>query len=264
MDDKTCKECGDVFNDPEQVRRHLRKHGMTFQQYALRWVYNNVVPDCKCGCGQKIAWNVAIKGYAMFVLGHHAWGRRKSDDEKRRIGEKNATNMKRYMRDHPDVVQSKIEQMRSGRTPEVYARISQSIHRFWSSGSELSKQRRKETSDRAIVLLEQNKIGPQAPYKAQWHDNPFTGKAEYMHSSWETAFLQRCIDEGYPVTKDHGIRIAYVQADDTENQYVPDFKALEENVLFEIKGLMTENDERKLHAAQVRGYEVVMIDYLST
>jgi len=138
-------------------------------------------------------------------------------------------------------------------------RKREAMHRFWSSDSPLTHQRRREASDRAIVLLEQNKIGPQAPFKQMWVDNPFTGKPEYMHSSWETAFLMTCVRNGYPVTKDHGIVVDYRQADGSRHRYVPDFKSLEENVLFEVKGNMTPNDELKIRAAELAGYEVVLV-----
>lgn len=263
MDDRTCKECSEVFNDAEQVRRHLRKHGMTFQQYSLRWNYNGMEPTCKCECGQKTSWNVASKGYAEFALGHHAWGRKKSDDEKRRIGEKNSVNMKQYMKEHPEVAKLKGAQLTTGNTVESKTLAIRNMKRFWSSDSVLIRQRRDEASLHAVVLLEENKIGPRAPFKQMWVDNPFTGKTEYMHSSWETAFLMRCIKEGYPVMKDHGIVIDYQQDDGTWHRYLPDFKSLEENVLFEVKGNMTVNDELKFTAAQKSGYEVVLVQTAS-
>ncbi len=232
---------------------------MTFQEYSLKHHYDNVEPICKCGCGQKTAWNVASKGYAEFVLGHHAWGRKKSDDEKRRIGEKNSENMKRYMESHPDVAKQRGLDLNSGMTPEARERGIAGMKRFWSSNSPLTHQRRREASDRAVILLGENKIGPRAPYKQMWVDNPFTGKAEFMHSSWETNFLMRCIGEGYPVTKEHSIVIDYQQADGSWHRYLPDFKSIEENVLFEVKGNMTENDKLKLDAARSAGYEVVLV-----
>ena len=266
--DNTCKECNEVFNSSEQVRRHLRKHAMNAQEYSLKWDYNNVIPKCACGCGLKTSWHIASKNFTKFVHGHHAWGRKKTEDEKRRIGEKNSVNMKRYMVENPDVARSRVEALRFGRIPDVYKRVSESVRRFWSSGSDLAKQRRKEASDRAIVLLEQGKIGPHAPFKACWFENPFTGKEERMHSSWETAFLSKCITEGYPVTKQHDLRIPYVANDGTDHVYVPDFIALEEKVVFEIKGLMRENDDLKLRAlnawAERNGYEVVLVSEVST
>lgn len=266
MDDNTCKECEEVFNSVEQVRRHLRKHSMTAQEYSLKWDHGNIVPKCACGCGQETSWNVALKAYTRFVHGHHAWGRKKSEDEKRRIGEKNAANMKRFMSEHPDIAELRGRQLRAGVTPASRQAAIEGMKRFWSSNSILTKQRRKEASDRAIVLLEQGKIGPHAPFKACWFDNPFTGKMERMHSSWETSFLDRCIKEGYPVSKTHDLRIPYVAHDGSEHVYVPDFVALEDKVVFEIKGLMRENDDAKLQAldewADRNGYEVVIVSEL--
>lgn len=260
MDESTCKECNEVFNSAEQVRRHLRKHSMTAQEYSLKWDHGNIIPKCACNCGQETSWNVAAKAYVKFVHGHHAWGRKKSDDEKRKIGEANRVNMKRYMAENPSVARAKAYKMTlAGMNESSNAKRSASIHRFWSSGSDLSKQRRDEASLRAIALLEQNKIGPHAPFKQMWIDNPFTGQAEYMHSSWEIAFLTQCIREGYPVTKQHGIVIDYQQIDGSWHRYVPDFKALEESVLFEVKGNLTPNDELKLQAAESAGYEVVLV-----
>ncbi len=257
--DNTCRECSDVFNSVEQVRRHLRSHSMTTQEYSLKWDHGNMVPTCKCGCGQETTWNIALKDYAGFVHGHHAWGRKKSNEEKRKIGDKNRANMKRYMQEHPDVAQQRGRDLWSGMTPEAKQRGIDGMKRFWSSDSELTRQRRDEASLRAVALLEENKIGPRAPFRQMWVDNPFTGKAEYMHSSWETAFLTRCIAEGYPVTKQHGIVIDYQQIDGSWHRYVPDFKALEEDVLFEVKGNLTENDELKLRAAEALGHEVVLV-----
>lgn len=247
--DNTCKECSEVFNDPEQVRRHLRKHGMTFQQYSLRWHYNGVEPTCKCGCGQKTAWNVASKGYAEFVLGHHAWGRKKSDDEKRRIGEKNAANIKRYMQEHPDVAREKAWKMTvAGMNDESNRKRAESSKRFWSSDSELTHQRRKEASDRAIILLEQNKIGPHAPFRVEQKHNPFTGNEEWMHSSYESAFLDECIKFNTPVTKVHDLVVPYVALDGTNHQYVPDFIDMDDNTVIEVKGYLSETDVIKLNA----------------
>lgn len=127
------------------------------------------------------------------------------------------------------------------------------MRRFWSSGSPLSRQRRKEASDRAVVLLEQGIIGPQAPFKAEWVENPFTGRKEYMHSSWETSFLSACVAAGLPVTKSHSVRVPYVGLDGTDHVYVPDFVTLDrwaDRTLYEVKGQRTPTDDLKEAACQ--------------
>lgn len=255
-----CLICEKLCVDLEFLRRHVAKsHRVTTKEYVLRFELKGISPVCNCGCGKIVTWHQSTKRFNEYVHGHHAQFRRKTDSEKAKIGQANSVNMKRYMKEHPDVVKQKISQLMSGRTNETYEKVSRSVRAFWSSDSPLTHQRRREASDRAIVLLEQNKIGPRAPFKCCWHDNPFTGKEEYMHSSWETSFLMRCINDGYPVTKQHGIVIDYQQSDGTWHRYLPDFKAIEENVLFEVKGVMTENDELKLRAAEALGYEVVIV-----
>lgn len=80
---------------------------MTAQEYSLKWDHDNIVPKCKCGCGKDTTWNVASKAYITYILGHHAQFGKKSDEEKRKIGNANRINMKRYMQENPDVAKLK-------------------------------------------------------------------------------------------------------------------------------------------------------------
>ncbi len=278
----TCKECGRECSAPNALGYHLRSHDMAYADYVVKHNHGGVWPVCTCGkrleikkggFGRFCSKNCASSG------DNNAMGRLKGESSpnygKKRTAEQLANyssgSQKRW-KVHGEKLrvmmqtfeyresQSNAQKLANECNPVLKAKRIAGLRKFWSSDSTLTRRRRKEASDRAIVLLEQNKIGPRAPFKCCWHDNPFTGKAEYMHSSWETEFLQRCIDEGYPVTKDHGIRIPYQQTDGTWHQYLPDFKAIEENVLFEVKGNMTVNDELKLRAAAAAGYETVLID----
>lgn len=247
--DNVCKECDQEFETQEFVFRHLRSHKMTAREYVLKWKHDGQVPVCACGCGKKNNWNVSLKDFTQFVHGHHAHGRIKSDEEKAAIGKKNSTNMKRWMSKHPDIAAKRGRLMNKlTLTPEVQKKKSESMHRFWSS-SPLADSLRQEASARAVRLLSENKIGPQAPFKTEWVDNPWTGKREYMHSSWETAFFQACLAKEYPVTKDHDITIQYAHPDGTRRTYVPDFYAFEDRVLYEVKGRWDEVDEAKWEAA---------------
>lgn len=172
----------------------------------------------------------------------------------------------------PQQIQYRNECIRQAYTnPDLKQKVAQSVtqafkdpvkKRNLSDGQKRgwnNEDRKRRQAEHAIRLQALGKIGPQAPFKTEWKHNPFTGKSEYMHSSWEVAFLDRCIREGYPVTKEHGIVIDYQQEDGTWHRYLPDFKSLEEKVLFEVKGVMTDNDELKLKAAEALGYQVVLI-----
>ena len=135
------------------------------------------------------------------------------------------------------------------RDPSLRQKRSEGVHHFWAE-SPLAPILRAEASDRAVRLLAENKIGPQAPFKTEHKFNPFTGTEEYMHSSWETAFLDTCISRGYPVTKNHGITIPYTHPDGSVHTYVPDFYAFEDRTLYEVKGRHDEVDVVKWEAAE--------------
>ena len=110
----------------------------------------------------------------------------------------------------------------------------------------LQSEQRKRASDHSCSLVERGIIGSSTRCKREWLFNPYTQKTEYMHSSWESRFLNKAIELGVPVTKEHGIRIPYTDVHGTARQYVPDFSTIDGDVLFEIKGYMTPNDELKI------------------
>jgi hypothetical protein len=136
--------------------------------------------------------------------------------------------------------------MRKHITSEIRKRSAKTNAENWRKPE--SAEKRKRQSERACDLLEQGKIGPQAPYKVEWKLNPFTGREEYMHSSWETRFLDECIVKSVPVTKQHGIRIPYVDPNGLERTYIPDFLTLDGRTLYEVKGNETEVDREKWRA----------------
>lgn len=283
----TCKECGRECSAANALGYHLRRtHGIAYAEYLVKHEHGGTWPVCKCGkqrewhkggfhkfCSRSCAASGAdnamgrLKGTAS-----PNFGKTRTDEHKKnysaaahkRWQDEGATRRAAMQLDDYRMKQSQAQTIVYATTNHA-EKVSQGVHRFWSS-SPLASQRRHEASDRAIVLLKQNKIGPHAPFKAEWKHNPFTGNEERMHSSWETAFLNRCIVEGYPVTKTHDLRVPYVSHDGTQHQYVPDFMALREPIVFEVKGLMREGDDRKLAALQAwadaNGHEVVLIDYL--
>jgi hypothetical protein len=262
-----CKICSRECHDVEFLRRHVSKsHGSSTRDYVLQFELDNIIPLCACDCGQEVTWHQPSKRFNTYIHGHHAQFRMKSEDERRAIGTKNSVNMRRYYAENTDIAHAKNVQLRAGHTSEIEQRRIDNIRNFWSSDSELTKQRRKEASDRAIKLLELGLIGPHAPFKAEWVMNPFTGRKEYMHSSWETLFLQACVENQIPVTKAHSLRIPYVGLDNCEHVYVPDFVTLEEwaePTVFEIKGQRTSTDDLKEAACREwcrqNGFEMVVV-----
>lgn len=272
-EERTCKECSKEFDTAEQVRRHVRSHGTTYQKYVLKWKYDGISPKCRCGCGEETSWNVQLKDFAEHVLGHHAWGRKKSDDEKRRIGEKNSINMKRYLKENPDIAKQRIDHARSLITPESEARRIETLHNTYAS---MSEQQKKEFSDHGKALW-QSGIMDAARVKAaetfkqrningeydftqrnenlsksisqkyldggfEWSKGKYTStktnKECYYRSSWELTYMQS-LDSDVDVVswESEFVRIPY-KLDDNNRFYVPDFHVVKidgSNLLVEIK-----------------------------
>lgn len=263
-----CLECGDlVANSNNVLARHVRKnHSLEWPDYEIKHFHGGEAPKCKCGCGKYLKWKKG--GFANFVDGHATrgennpmFGRRGEDSPNK--GKKRTSEMKRkYSKAaqtrwlDPNDLRREImasEEYRENmsvsvkeafKNEEVKQRQIDGMRKWWKDNPEL----RAVYSQRACDLLEQGKIGPQAPYKTEWKMNPFTGKEEYMHSSWETRFLDTCIELDTPVTKQHGIRIPYVDPNGIEHVYIPDFLTLDGKTLYEIKGHKTATDRKKWQA----------------
>ncbi len=211
-------------------------------------VYENVKPKCECGCGIDAPFSRSQgMRFLRYIHGHSARALgRLTEESKKRIGEKNKKNLIEYYQLHPEKAAERSTLLHASITPEVRHRSAKTNAENWRKPDAAEKRRLQ--SSRAIDLLEQGKIGPQAPYRAVWKLNPFTGREEYMHSSWETRFLDECVERGVPVTKQHGIRIPYTDPNGLERTYIPDFLALDGRILYEVKGHETDTDREKWRA----------------
>jgi len=56
LEDKNkCIICGVEFKTIHTRNKHLKQeHGLTFKQYILSQYYDNIIPTCKCGCGEEM------------------------------------------------------------------------------------------------------------------------------------------------------------------------------------------------------------------
>ncbi len=243
---KNCKICDKSF---VRLASHVSSaHGVTYEAYLLVHEHSGVNPKCECGCGQDTTFSRSQgMRFLRYIHGHSARIEgRLTEESKARIGAKNRENVERFYRENRDKALSQAALMRSHVTADVRKRSAKTNAENWKRPESAAK--RKIQSDRAIDLLEQGKIGPQAPYKAEWKLNPFTGREEYMHSSWETRFLDESVERGIPVTKQHGIRIPYTDPNGLERIYIPDFLSLDGKTLYEIKGYETDTDREKWRA----------------
>jgi len=266
-----CLECNElVANSNNVLARHLRKiHNIDWTNYTVKHYHDGVWPICKCGCGNKLEKNHT--NFGEFICGHSSRGEfnpmfgKKGDDNPNTGKVRNDSMKEKYSKaaksrwDNPNdsrYITFKTEKYRSEMSascknayddPNVVARQSEGMRIWWSK----NPQMRKVKSKFACELQQLGIIGPQAPYKAEWKFNSFTQKQEYMHSSWETRFLDDCIKSNNPVTKIHNVRITYIDPNGIERTYIPDFLSLDNKTLYEIKGRETEIDLLKYAAARV-------------
>ena len=286
----TCKECGYECSAQNALGYHLRNHGLKYPDYVVKHEHDGVWPACltckkqlpykKGGFGSFCGKSCATSGDHNGMAGLKGeaspnFGKVRTEEHRtnyragsRKRWDKHGDKL-RAMMQTPEYRKAQADsQHESWKTsPTRREQTLASIHRFWSSDSPETHAARKAASERAIIQLELGQIGPQAPYKTEWKPNPFTGREEYMHSSWETAFLDKCISEGYPVTKSHSLRIPYVDPHGAARTYVPDFIGLEEKIVFEIKGNVDEEALCKKTCleqwAVLNDWETVLIDFRS-
>lgn len=76
----TCKLCGNEYESLDSLRRHnSQKHGLNTKDTYNEYVLGNVIPLCKCGCGEVPNFLSIEKGYVEYMRGHAArvknnWG----------------------------------------------------------------------------------------------------------------------------------------------------------------------------------------------
>ena len=264
-----CLECNQpVANSNNILGRHVRTtHKMEWDVYLVKHHYDGSWPICKCGCGEKIKWKKG--GFPKYQFGHHARGKNNSMYGKRGKDSPNYGKVRteEHRKNYSLAAQKRWDEEYDKRVALMQTneyREKQRVAFHENPNREEIKEKQRAASlkwwhdnpeqrdvkrELAIALLDEGKIGPQAPYKAEWKFNPFTQQEEYMHSSWESRFLDECIERNHPVTKKHDVRIDYVDPNGVQHVYVPDFLSVSGSVLFEVKGNETPVDEIKYQAA---------------
>ena len=266
-----CNECSIELPAPNALGYHLRTHNMTYPDYIVKHQYNGVWPTCYCGkkleyrkggffkfCSKSCA--SAGENNAMHGKKGEkcpSFGLKRTEEQKKNYSE----GSKKRWEIHGDKLREmmKTEKYRKAnsegqkqsyiKNPSLKKLRSDSVNLFWKT-SPLANKLRMEASERAIKLLNENIIGPQAPFKRTTLINPWTNEEEQMHSSWETSFFQTCIDKQYKITKNHGIIIQYTHPDGSLRNYIPDFFSEKDKTLYEMKGRYDEVDLAKWKSAE--------------
>jgi hypothetical protein len=165
-----CEECGVLCATVEFLFRHLRAHGMSSQEYTLKWKYRGERPRCACGCENFPAWNVSYKDFSRYVHGHGSVGKKRTEEERKKIGEKNSINMKNFMSRHPDVAKNRAKILRKGITPEVEKKRALAVKEAYN----------KMTSDDKLKFSEHT--------KRLWEDGTLVAAQDKARKTWCTRF----------------------------------------------------------------------------
>ena len=128
----TCKECGLDF---VRLASHVQKEHGSYRDYLLKHEHGGAWPTCACGvCGQRVEFRMTgVAGFREFIHGHHARGKKMSEETKRKIGEKNSENMTRYLAENHGVARERADRMRAGVTDESCRQRSESLKTTFSS-----------------------------------------------------------------------------------------------------------------------------------
>lgn len=226
---------------------------------------------CECGCGGKLY--EGPRGWKRFIHGHHAKGRRKSDDEKRRIGEANSKNMRRFYAEHPDKAREHVARMnavilqpdrikkRIQATRQAYAsmtaadkqKFSDNARKLWGSGimkaahQKASATFRERSAGGQYDFTERNQKLSEAISRkyvdGSWkfakgsYLSTKTGKQFYFRSSWERLLMEQLdADPEVTVWEAEFMSLPY-EFDGAIHRYVPDFHVVrgDKHQLIEVK-----------------------------
>lgn len=68
-----CKICGNECASERHLSHHLKEHNITKKEYIIKYILNGVVPECKCGCGNKV--RIKERGsppyHTEYISGHN-------------------------------------------------------------------------------------------------------------------------------------------------------------------------------------------------
>ncbi len=219
-----CLECDKlVANSNNTLSRHIKKeHNMEWIDYSIKHEYNGEHPVCLCKCGGKVV--LAKGGFRKYIKGHPQRG-----SNNPMYGKKGEES--------PNFGKIRTEEHKKNYSETAYQRYEDYPHLY-----DLIRD----------LTIKRNQTGDLQSPKSFKKYNPFTQCEEIMNSSWEGLYLDLCISQNNPTTKNHNIRIEYVcPISQKLRTYIPDFLHLNSNKIIEIKGEIDEIDETKFHTAQL-------------
>ncbi len=67
-----CKICKEEFETKQKLGMHVRfKHNMLKKDYYIKFMYNNEIPKCKCGCEREVSYIPTYPYFREYISGHN-------------------------------------------------------------------------------------------------------------------------------------------------------------------------------------------------
>lgn len=126
FEDHTCLICSRTCKGRRSLGNHLTKtHHTSIREYVLHYYYDDVVPKCKCGCGEEVRWHKVLYRFNDYVNGHNEAG----------FKSKNFTFTKEQIESRNEKIRKAYEE----RGDEIKKKISKSVKIGLSSDSWLKQ-----------------------------------------------------------------------------------------------------------------------------
>lgn len=109
---------------------------------------------------------------------------------------------------------------------------------------------RKKLSAHAVAMITSGTIGPNHSQR-EWIYDELENKNIYVHSSWEKRLFLGAQSANIHLERNHNIQVQYLDENNVERTYVPDFINVSARHVIEVKGWLTPRDECKHSACEI-------------
>lgn len=72
----TCRICNDgvIYSDRALAFHIIKTHNMPKRDYLIKYIFENKIPTCECGCGEQVKILDQFPYYRSYLSGHNARG----------------------------------------------------------------------------------------------------------------------------------------------------------------------------------------------
>lgn len=173
-----CIICKKVFKNKNGLSKHIsRTHKLKIEEYTLKYIHDDIIPVCACGCGVAVKYNTEIPyTYRTYASGHYVyhhpeiWGD-KSDPIRLAKGAK--TYKKKY-------ANGEIQHWSKGQTKENNSKLKNASELL---KKENSPDRAKNISKKlkGVKKSEEHIANWKAKMQEHWDSSEFRNKLSNSH-----------------------------------------------------------------------------------